>query len=176
MRYRGRYAPDKRTLTGVSQHHPLPFTLVRAVRRPRLRGHVTASRESKGRGPAAGELRQYHRSPLPSHTGDKEPTLTQKFLRSNDNTRGSRVHAARGWTPQAGGHHAAAAAASPVGYSCFSQRLFHRRVALGVLRSSHYAECNNAVNAGDTRGHRRPTGPVGRTGRRSRRFGHTSGA
>ena len=61
---------------------------------------------------------------LTSHTDDKEPTLTRtpKFLRSNDNRRGSRWHAAHRRPPQACGHHAAVAAASLLGYSCFALR------------------------------------------------------
>ena len=61
---------------------------------------------------------------LTSHTDDKEPTLTRtpKFLRSNDNRRGPRWHAAHGRPPQACGHHAAVAATSLLGYSCFALR------------------------------------------------------
>ena len=46
-------------------------------------------------------------------------------------------------------------------------------VALSGSRSPHDAECNIAVNAGDARRRRWPTGPVGRAGRRSRRLGRT---
>ena len=128
-----------------------------------MRGPATASRESKGGGVLRRESFGNTTRRLASHTDDKEPTLTRtpKFLRSNDNRR-----AAHAGTLLAGGHHRLVGTTQQrQRRACSAIHVFARRpvqwfVALGGSRLPHDAECNTAVNAGDARRRRWPTGPA----------------